>query len=259
MLKTWDGHTITISGEICVATFLKLLIWFSEDVAKRFEAQRWQVAEVDGEDWQGLRAALEAARADTERPSLVITKTTIGYGSPNKANTPKAHGEKLGAEELQLTKEALGWPLEPAFLVPDDVRAWLDERIAEKKAEAQARNDTLAGWRVAAPERAAAWDAAREKQLPENLGEILSEGLDGVDEPTRKHGAKALERLAQLAPWFVGGSADLAGSGAPPNLKDRGFVGRGDDPRSAVGVVPNDVRYHHSGAHDRCARRAHEV
>ncbi|MEE2677615.1 MAG: transketolase [Myxococcota bacterium] len=239
LIYLYDDNRITIDGPTDVS--------FSEDVAKRFDAQRWQVAEVDGEDWQGLRAALEAARADTERPSLIVTRTTIGYGSPNKANSPKAHGEKLGAEELQLTKEALGWPLEPAFLVPDDVRAWLDERIAEKKAEAEVRNGALARWRVAAPERAAAWDAAREKQLPENLGEILSEGLDGVDEPTRKHGAKALERLAQLAPWFVGGSADLAGSGAPPNLKDRGFVGRGDDP-FAGSNINFGVREHAMGA-----------
>ncbi len=239
LVYLYDDNRITIDGPTDVS--------FSEDVAKRFDAQRWHVEQVDGEDWRGLRAALEAARGETDRPSLVITRTTIGYGSPHRAGTSKAHGEKLGAEELKLTKEALGWPLEPSFLVPDDVRAWLGARIEEKKAEAAERNVAFGRWRLAAPERAAAWDAAREKRLPENLGEILSDGLDGVDEPTRKHGAKALERLAAVAPWFVGGSADLAGSGAPPNLKERGFVGQGDDP-FAGSNIHFGVREHAMGA-----------
>ena len=94
-------------------------------MAKRFEAQRWHVEEVDEEDHLGLRRALDRARAETERPSLIITRTTIGLGSPNKAGTSKAHGEKLGADEVRLTKEACGWPLQPEFLIPDDVKAYL--------------------------------------------------------------------------------------------------------------------------------------
>ena len=235
----YDDNHITIDGRTDIS--------FSEDVPKRFEAQRWHVQSVDGQDWQALRAALEAARAETARPSLIVTRTTIGFGSPNKSDHSKAHGEKLGADEVKLTKQALGWPLEPEFLVPDDVKEWCAARTAEKRAEAAERNAALERWRGAHPERATAWDAARESRLPENLGEVLSAGLESVDEPTRKHGAKVLERLAGLAPWFVGGSADLAGSGAPPILKERGHVGQGDDP-FAGSNIHFGVREHAMGA-----------
>ncbi len=92
LIYLYDDNEITIDGPTSVS--------FSEDVAKRFEASRWHVQAVDGEDWAGVRGALEAARSETDRPSLIIDKTTIGYGSPNRAGKSKAHGEKLGAEEL---------------------------------------------------------------------------------------------------------------------------------------------------------------
>jgi transketolase len=232
LVYLYDDNRITIDGPTSIS--------FSEDVVKRFEAQRWHVQSVDGADHEGLRRALEAARAEQDRPSLVAMRTTIGFGSPNRADTSKAHGEKLGAEEVRLTKQALGWPLEPEFLIPDDVRAWFAAR-AEAKRQARVEDDRrLARWREAQPERAKAWDAARSKQLPENLGEILSEGLDGKDAATRKHGAAALERLARLGPWLVGGSADLAGSAAPPVLAEFGRVGpaagEGEDPFVGMNV-----------------------
>ena len=239
LIFLYDDNQITIDGRTDIS--------FSEDVERRFEAQRWHVQKVDGQDWQGLRTALEAARAETGRPSLIITRSTIGFGSPNRADTSKAHGEALGAEEVKLTKEALGWPVEPEFLIPDDVLEWRKARVAEKQAEAAERNAKLGAWRAANPEAAERWDAARSGALPSNLGEILSEGLAGVDEPTRKHGAKVLERLAQQAPYFVGGSADLAGSGAPPILKDRGHVGQGDDPFAGANIHFG-VREHAMGA-----------
>jgi transketolase len=217
LVYLYDDNRITIDGPTSIS--------FSEDVARRFEAQRWHVQEADGSDVLGLRRALEAARAEAERPSLVIVRTTIGFGSPNRAGSSKAHGEKLGAEEVRLTKQALGWPLEPEFWIPDDVRAYFARRreaLRAGRAEADAR---LARWRAAHPERAEAWDAAREKRLPADLEARLVTGLEGKHEPTRKHGAVALERLAALAPYLVGGSADLAGSAAPPILKARGAVG----------------------------------
>jgi transketolase len=226
LVYLYDDNRVTIDGPTSLA--------FSEDVARRFEAQRWHVQAVDGTDTAGLRRALEAARAEGERPSLVIVRTTIGLGSPNRAGTSKAHGEKLGAEEVRLTKQALGWPLEPEFWIPDDVRAYFERRRQElraRRAEADAR---LARWRAAHPERAAAWDAAREKRLPEDLEQRLSAGLEGKSDPTRKHGAVVLERLAELAPHLVGGSADLAGSAAPPILASRGHVG----PAAGPGADP---------------------
>jgi transketolase len=243
LIYVYDDNRITIDGPTSIA--------FSEDVAQRFEAQRWHVQQVDGNDWQGLRRALAAARAEARRPSLVIARTTIGYGSPNKAGKSVAHGEKLGAEEVKLAKQALGWPLEPEFLVPDDVRAYLSQRIEAKRAERREADAKLAAWRAAHPERAQAWDAAREQRLPVDLAARLAEGLEGVDEPTRKHGAVVLERLARIAPWFVGGSADLAGSAAPPILKGRGEVGpaapQGADPFAGANLHFG-VREHAMGA-----------
>ncbi len=166
LIYLYDDNLITIDGPTSIS--------FGEDVAKRFEAQRWHVERIDGEDHLGLRRALDRARAETERPSLVITRTTIGLGSPNKAGKSKAHGEKLGADEVRLTKQACGWPLEPEFLVPDDVRAYLAERIAAKAAERAESDERLARWRAAHPERADAWDAARERRLPDDLGARLA-------------------------------------------------------------------------------------
>src|SRR5215470_2238470 len=125
LIVLYDDNQITIDGSTRLA--------FSEDVAKRFAAQRWHVQRVDGEDPRRVGRALAAARAETERPSLVIARTTIAYGSPHLAGSSKAHGAPLGADEVRATKEALGWPLEPEFLVPDDVRAWFAKRISAKR------------------------------------------------------------------------------------------------------------------------------
>jgi transketolase len=226
LVYLYDDNRITIDGPTSIS--------FGEDVARRFEAQRWHVQSVDGADLPGLRRAIEAARAEVERPSLVIVRTTIGFGSPNRAGSSKAHGEKLGAEEVRLTKQALGWPLEPELWIPDDVRAYFAgrrEELRARRAEADAR---LARWRAAHPERARAWDAAREKRLPDDLEARLAAGLESRNDPTRKHGAVALGRLAEVAPWLVGGSADLAGSAAPPILESRGHVG----PAAGPGADP---------------------
>jgi transketolase len=243
LIYVYDDNRITIDGPTSLS--------FSEDVGARFEALRWHVQQVDGQDHLGLRRALERAREEGERPSLIVARTVIGFGSPNKAGSSKAHGEKLGAEEVKLTKQALGWPLEPEFWVPPEVRAWFAARADEKRAARRADDSRLARWRAAEPERAAAWAAHRAQELPANLPEQLAAGLEGKDDATRKHGAVALERLTRVAPWLVGGSADLAGSAAPPLLKDRGEVGRaaapGADPFAGANIHFG-VREHAMGA-----------
>ena len=243
LIYLYDDNEVTIDGPTSAS--------FSEDVARRFEASRWHVQSVDGQDWAGIRSALEVARSETDRPSLIIAKTTIGYGSPNRAGKSKAHGEKLGAEEVKLTKQALGWPLEPTFLIPQDVRDYLKQRGDAKRAARAAADLELQQWRATNPELAEAWRAAREHRLPADLAATLCEGLDGVDDATRKHGAVVLDRLARCAPYFVGGSADLAGSAAPPILKGRGVVGavsaEASDP-FAGGNIHFGVREHAMGA-----------
>jgi transketolase len=223
LIYLWDDNRVSIDGPTSLA--------FGEDVGRRFEAQRWHVQAVDGEDHAALRRALAAAREEADRPSLVMVRTTIGRGSPNRAGKSKAHGEALGAEEARLTKQAAGWPLTPEFLIPDDVRAWFAERSGAKRAARRDADANLAAWREANPQQAQAWDAARERRLPDDLEAVLCAGLEGKADATRKHGAVALERLAAAAPYYVGGSADLAGSAAPPILKGRGSVG----PAAAAG------------------------
>ncbi|HKJ24371.1 MAG TPA: transketolase [Myxococcota bacterium] len=236
----YDDNHITIDGRTDLS--------FSEDVQGRFEAQRWHVQKVDGLDLHGLRAALATARAETGRPSLIITRTTIGYGSPHKADTSAAHGSPLGADEIALTKKALGWPLEPAFLVPDDVKRALADRKAEKRAERAARDAAFEAWRAAHPERATAWDDARERRMPGDLVGRLADGMDGKEAATRKHSSEAIQRLADAVPYLVGGSADLAGSNLT-TIQGGGDVGPAADGDPFAGRnIHYGIREHAMGA-----------
>jgi transketolase len=221
LVYLYDDNQVTIDGPTKLS--------FSEDVAKRFEAYRWHVERVDGEDLDGLRRALDAAHAETARPSLLMLRTLIGRGSPNKAGTSKVHGERLGPDEARATKRNLGWPEEPRFLVPDDVRAYLAGRSRAKRAEREASDAKLARWRAAHPDLARQWDAARARRTPDDLADKLVQGLEGKEDATRKHSGNVLQRLAPLAPWLVGGSADLAGSNNT-TVESGGSVGPGAKP-----------------------------
>jgi transketolase len=234
LIVLYDDNRITIDGSTRLA--------FSEDVAKRFAAQRWQVQRVDGQDARRVGRALAAARAAGDRPSLVITRTTIAYGSPHLAGSSKAHGAPLGADEVRATKEALGWPLEPDFLVPDDVRAWFARRIAAKKAERAQADAGFAAWREANPELAAAWEAQRERRVPAGLAAELAAGLEDKKAATRKHSAEVLNRAAARLPFLIGGSADLAESNLT-DVKGGGDVG----PAAAPGADPFAGRNLHFG------------
>jgi transketolase len=226
LIFLYDDNLVTIDGPTSLS--------FSEDVPARFEAQRWHVETVDGEDHQALAAALTRARSETERPSLIVTKTLVGRGSDAIAGQAKAHGWSLKPEDIRAAKQAVGWPVEEELYVPDDVAAYFSQRVSEigrARVEADARHEA---WRRAHSERAQAWDAARERKLPANLGALLSEGMQGIDKPTRSHSATVIEKLSEHVPYMVGGSADLAGSGAPPIVKGAGVVG----PGAGKGVDP---------------------
>jgi transketolase len=234
LVYLYDDNRITIDGTTAIS--------FGEDVAQRFEAQRWHVQRCDGQDIAGLRRAIEAARAETARPSIILMRTIIGLGSPNKANSSKVHGAPLGADETKATKQAMGWPLEPAFLVPDDVRAYLATRIAAKRAARAAADAKLAEWRRAHADLAAQWDAVREKRLPADFAAKLAAGLESKDAATRQHSGAVLQRIAEAAPWIVGGSADLAESNLS-RLEHGGDVG----PAAGEGVDPFAGRNIHFG------------
>jgi transketolase len=239
LIYLYDDNQITIDGGTQIT--------FGENVPARFEAYGWQVIDsIDGQDRSGLAAALETARNDTQRPTLIVLKTLIGRGAPNFEGKNKAHGGPLGAAETKLAKEGLGWPTEPDLIVPDDVRSYCSERGKAKHAEREASDARLDTWRVANSELAAGWDAAREGRVPSDLVPQLLEGMEGVDAATRKHSATMLEKLASLVPFMTGGSADLAGSAAPPIVKSAGIVG----PAAGAGVDPFAGRNIHFGVRE---------
>ena len=214
----YDDNHITIDGDTALT--------FSEDVQRRFEAYGWHVVRVgDGNDLEGIAAALEAARAETSRPTLVILRTYIADPAPTKRNSPEAHGAPLGAEEVRRTKEIMGWPAEPAFHIPDDALAhW--RGVRDRGAALQAE------WR----ERMAAY-AAEEGELAAELERWMSGGLpEGWDRglpsltagggalATRQASGLALQAIAAAVPNLVGGSADLGGS-TGTTLKQGGSFG----------------------------------
>ena len=241
LIYLFDDNRITIDGPTSIS--------FSEDVRGRFEAQRWHVLEVDGEDVAGLDVALESARDEADRPSLIITSTVIGRGSA-VAGKSAAHGAPLGAEAIFEAKEKAGWPTTGELIVPDDVKAYLADRIAAKRADRAQADVALQAWRSASPDRADAWDAARERRLPNDLLERLVDGRETVADATRNHGKDAMQRLVECVPYLIGGSADLAGSAAPPILKGKGTIGdtaEGSDAYDGVNIHFG-VREHAMGA-----------
>jgi len=239
LIYIYDDNQITIDGGTEIT--------FGENVPARFEAYGWQVIDsIDGQDRVGLAGALESARGETGRPTLIILKTLIGRGAPNFEGKSKAHGGPLGADETKLAKEGLGWPTEPDLFVPDDVRAYCSERGAAKHAERLASDARLEVWRGDHAELAERWDQARERRLPSDLIPKLLDGMDSAAAATRKHSAVMLERLSSLVPYMAGGSADLAGSAAPPIVAGVGIVG----PGAGEGVDPFAGRNIHFGVRE---------
>ena len=206
LIYLYDDNGISIEGDTD-ATFM-------EDVAARFRAYGWHVAgPIDGMDAGAVEAALREAQGERERPSLVVARTVIGYGSPNKANTGGVHGEPLGADEVALTRKELGWPYEP-FVVPQEVYDHM--RLAlERGARAQAEWERRAeAHRAAYPAEAARLEADLAGELPDGW----ADGLDGLFAPdekpmaTRDAGNRAMNAIAERVLALAGGSADLAPS-----------------------------------------------
>jgi len=236
LVYLYDDNEVTIDGKTSIA-------FTGEDVTKRFEGYGWHVQSVDGRDHDGIDRAIGAAKAQLGRPSLVRVRTTIGFGSPGKAGKSSVHGAPLGNEELEATKRNLGWPIEPRFFVPDEVRALWRGVQAEKASQAQAAREKEKVWRSANPERAALLDVHVGRWVPERIFERLLEAADGAD-ATRKLSAAVIQQVAPLIPALVGGSADLAES----NLTD--IKGGGSfSPQSPGGRnVHYGIREHGMGA-----------
>jgi len=202
----YDDNHITIEGSTDLA--------FCENVKKRFEAYCWRVAAVhdDGNDLDAISEAIRSAQAETDRPSLIIVRTHIGYGSPHKQDTAQAHGEPLGEEEIKLTKQNLGWPPEPAFYIPDAALAHY-----RKAAESGQRLETEWQHRFAAyaaefPDLAEEWRRVMNGTLPEGWDAEIKKYRPKGPMATRQASGEVLNRVAPALPTLIGGSADLAPS-----------------------------------------------
>ncbi len=214
----YDNNSITIEGKTALA--------FSEDVAARFRAYGWRTEHVtDANDTGALARALEAFKADRSAPMFIVVNSHIGYGSPHKQDSEKAHGEALGEDEVRLTKKFYGWPEDAQFLVPDGVKAHFDENIGARGAKLSAQwADSLAEYRKAHPEEAAQLDALLSGKLPADWAKKLpSFPTDAKGEATRASGGKVINALAQAYPWLLGGAADLS----PSTKTDLTFDGAG--------------------------------
>jgi len=205
LIAFWDDNGISIDGHVEG--------WFSDDTPKRFESYGWHViADVDGHDADAVSKAVEMAKAMTDKPTMICCKTTIGFGSPNKAGSHACHGAALGQEEINLTKAALGWDHE-AFIVPSAVYAGWDAK--EKGAAAEtAWNEKFAAYKAAYPELAAEYERRTAGDLPADWAEksaayIASVNAEAKSPATRQASLASIEAYSPMLPELFGGSADL--------------------------------------------------
>ena len=205
IIYLYDDNHISIDGSTDLA--------FTEDRCARFEAYHWHVQQVeDGNDVEAIDAAIRAAKADP-RPSLIAVRTTIGFGSPKRQGTAKAHGEPLGEEELKAAKENLGWPVEPRFLIPGDVMEFYREAVEhgrEREADWRMR---LEAYTRMHPALGAELERRLSGQLPENWDvDLPTFPVDAKGMATRASSGKVLDAISRQLPELVGGSADLTPS-----------------------------------------------
>ncbi len=210
LIGFYDHNGISIDGETEG--------WFTDDTAKRFEAYHWHVVhEIDGHDPEAIKRAIEEAKQVTDKPSLIICRTVIGFGSPNKAGKEESHGAALGEEEVALTRKQLGWNY-PPFEIPDEVYKGWDAKEKGRQVEAS-WNEKFAAYQKAYPELAAEFNRRMGGEMPENWQQVTQEYIEKLQaEPakiaSRKASQNALNVYGPVLPELLGGSADLA----PSNL-----------------------------------------
>ena len=203
LVYIYDSNSITIEGKTDLA--------WSEDVEGRFIAAGWHVLKIDGHDYNQITTAIAAAKAETDKPSLIIATTHIAFGSPKCQGSSGAHGSPLGAEEIAATRANLGWQHE-AFEIPQEVRDICTAQVEAKKLKYASWQRKFETWHAANPEKAQLWDEMWHKRLPADLAAQLIAAVDGKDGATRALSGTVLQKAAALLPSLVGGSADLAPS-----------------------------------------------
>jgi transketolase len=202
LIVLYDSNRVTLSATTDVT--------FSENVATRFEAYGWHVQRIDGLDVDAVDAALSAALTVDDRPSLIVARTHLGFGSPNKQDTFQAHGEPLGASEVRLTKDAYGWPEEPPFYVPDEALREFRNAVPLGAELDAAWQGGMSAYRAAYPELAQTFEQGLAGELPDGWDATLPAFTPKDGEmATREAGGKVLTALTDVVPNLIGGSADL--------------------------------------------------
>ena len=241
LIALYDDNGISIDGQIAP--------WFVDDVSQRFNAYQWNViGPIDGHNPDKVAAAIAQARQESQRPTLIICKTHIGKGSPNRAGTAKAHGEPLGADEIALTRAALGWEYGP-FEIPAEVYADWDAKAAGAEHEA-AWNQRFAAYQAAHPELAAEFERRMAGDLPKHFAQtavdaVVAAHTKAETVASRKASQIALEAFTAQLPELLGGSADLTGSNltntkSTPNLR---FDAQGAVVKTEEGVGGRHINY----------------
>ncbi len=244
LIYLYDDNEISIGGNTNVC--------FTESVPKRFEAYGWYVQEINGHDFSEIAKALDNAKKESSRPSIICCHTTIGFGSPNKSNTHDVHGSPLGAEELKLTKKNLGWPEAESFYVPKEVGEFCCKLCGEKALEHAAWEKKFAEWSQANPQLASDFSAQSSREIPSGLKDTL---LQTFKEPkkdaTRNLSGVAINAIAKSLPFFIGGSADLEPSTktlikGSKDIQKEEFSGRNirfGVREHAMGAIANGLAY----------------
>ncbi|MEN9385023.1 MAG: transketolase [Pseudomonadota bacterium] len=241
LIALYDDNGISIDGQVAP--------WFVDDTPARFKACGWNVVgPVDGHDVNAVDRAIADAKNSADKPTLIVCKTHIGKGSPNRANTAKAHGEALGVEEVKLTRAALGWSHEP-FVVPKDVYSAWDAKATGKAAE-KAWDDKFAAYKKAFPAEAKEFVRRMKGELPKNFNQVavdaaVSAHTKGETVASRKASQIALEAFTAALPELLGGSADLTGSNltntkSTPNLR---FDAAGNVVKTPEGHIGRHINY----------------
>jgi transketolase len=242
----YDANEVTLDGPASVT--------FTEDVARRYEAYGWHVQRVENgnTDLEAIDNAIEAAKAELIRPSLILVRTTLGYGSPNKAGTSEAHGSPLGKDEVARTKKNLGWEWSEPFTVPkealDNFRTAVD-RGRQLSSDWRAR---LEKYRKDQPDLSREWQLGLDLELPAGWDGALPKFAAGEKEATRTAGGRAMNAVAERVPYFVGGDADLGVSTNTTLKKFSSFEAATGSGRNlhfgvrehAMGGIANGIAYH---------------
>ncbi len=236
LIFLYDDNKITLDGDADMT--------FTEDIAARFQAQGWHTLHVeDGNDVAAIDAAIREAQGVTDKPSILLIHTIIGYGSPNYAGTSEAHGKALGAEEIKLTKENLGWPSQESFYIPGEALEHFREALTRGETSEYLWNEKYAAYKEAYPELAADYERAFAGELPEGWDADIPAYSEGSI-ATRNALGEVLNAIAKHVPTMIGGDADLAGS-TKTLVKGAENTGHG---KAAARNIRFGVREHGMGA-----------